>query len=138
MGILKGAERRTTRRMSLRQVSQISEIRLSSEAVKVLDISVGGLLMECGVRLTPSSETRLRIVATDKTLWVPSRILRCHIATISKDGVVYRAAVAFNEPLSFIEEGAPDGEHTVSKAEVTEPGRVELFTLDPSFALNSW
>ena len=98
-----GAERRRSPRRPLHEVPGIVEVKLASEKVKVIDISRDGMLMACSMRLLPSREARLRVIGVDQSLWVPCRIIRCQIMTLSKEKVVYLAAVSFNEPIPWLE-----------------------------------
>src|SRR5262245_51639941 len=106
MGILsKPPDRRASPRKPLDQIEQILEVKVGSEKVKVIDISRGGLLMECGVRLA-LSDTRVKIVSETGTLLVPCRVLRCAVAALFKASVIYRAALAFKSPLALIDDDA--------------------------------
>ena len=143
MGLLsRHTDRRASCRRPFTEIEQISEVTLSSETVKVIDISRGGLLMECGVRLDPNSQIRLKVVGVERTLLVPSRIVRCHVTALSEARVLYRAAVAFNSPLSFVDEkreiDAPRTTMTMIAAAADVRGYVDPVELNPAFALNSW
>src|SRR5918994_3414306 len=105
MGILsRHAERRASHRRPLAQVQQIIEVRLSSETVKVVNISRGGLLMECAVRLLPNRGIRLKIIGVEEHVLVRGSIVRCDVTAFTETSVMYRAAVVFDSPLFVIGE----------------------------------
>lgn len=62
--------------------------------VSVLDLSVGGALLESETALRPDTDAVLELVADRGTLVVPIRVLRCQVTAL--DGRArYRAACAF-------------------------------------------
>jgi hypothetical protein len=136
-----GAERRRSPRRPLHEVPGIVEVKLASEKVKVIDISRDGMLMACGVRLLPSRETRLRVIGVDQSLWVPCRIVRCQIMALSKEKVVYLAAVNFNEPIPWLEKDDVLAQ-TIEKFEKADeselPSVLDYEALTPAFLLNNW
>ena len=142
MGVLtKASERRTAVRRSLKDVTQIREVKLYSETVDVINISSSGLLMYCPVRLLPHGETRLRIVGQERSLLIPAQIVRCQIAEVSKERVTYLAAVTFKTALPWI-----DDELSSANASVAEPASpdaadaAESLIVEPDsvFLLNNW
>ena len=142
MGVLsKPSERRTSARRPLHEVPQIVEVKLFSERVKVIDISRGGLLMACHVRLLPSRETRLKVVGTDQSLWVPSRIVRCQVTSVSKERVVYLTAVRFTTPLPWLEDDPElDSRLEAMAANPDAPAGTDGLDIEvnPAFLLNNW
>jgi len=70
--------------------------------VRVLDISAGGLLLETPQALKPNSSVILELTGPDSPILVPSRVLRCRVASLS-DILTYEGACAFRRPLTLPE-----------------------------------
>jgi len=70
--------------------------------VRVLDISAGGLLLETQQALKPNSSVILELTGPDSPILVPSRVLRCRVASLS-DILTYEGACAFRRPLTLPE-----------------------------------
>jgi len=70
--------------------------------VRVLDISAGGLLLETPQALKPNSSVVLELTGPDSPILVPSRVLRCRVASLS-DILTYEGACAFRRPLTLPE-----------------------------------
>ena len=70
--------------------------------VRVLDISAGGLLLETQQALKPNSSVVLELTGPDSPILVPSRVLRCRVASLS-DILTYEGACAFRRPLTLPE-----------------------------------
>lgn len=96
-----GAERRAHVRLTPRQLSA----RLKQGgAVTLIDVSVGGALVETSRVLRPDTELVLEFfdVGSKHVAQMTSRVLRSHIARI--DGVIkYRGACVFSQPLAHPE-----------------------------------
>ena len=141
MGVLsKPSDRRTSTRRPLHEVPQIVEVKLFSEKVTVIDISRGGLLMACSVRLLPSRETRLKVVGVDRSMWVPSRIVRCQVSSLSKERVMYLTAVTFTTPLPWLDDD-PELDRRLEAMAASPESQPESdleIGLDPAFLLNNW
>jgi PilZ domain len=82
------------------------EARLrSGTEVRVVDISNGGVLVETASQIVPGAPVEIFLVAADQRWLVKGRIVRCRVSAIVPErGVRYRAAVAFNEPVSILDE----------------------------------
>lgn len=61
--------------------------------VRVVNLSAGGALVECGARLRPDASTELHILHGRLRLSVRARVCRCRIARL--DPLVYEAALRF-------------------------------------------
>ena len=70
--------------------------------VRVLNISAGGLLLETPQALKPNSSVILELTGPDSPILVPSRVLRCRVASLS-DILTYEGACAFRRPLTLPE-----------------------------------
>jgi hypothetical protein len=92
-------DRRTHARIPVTELDGIREVRLKyGPPVSLIDLSAGGALLHTPVQLRPGSTQVLEIVGADVEI-VPCHVLRCHVADLSKDGLVYRGACAFKRPI---------------------------------------
>jgi hypothetical protein len=100
------ADRRRFPRKKPDECPWLIEARLrSGTEVRVIDISNGGVLLEAGSQILPGARVELFLVAAGQRWLVKGRIVRCHVAAIAPErGVRYRAALAFNEPVSILVE----------------------------------
>src|SRR5262245_32334583 len=90
-----------------------ANVKYGAEA-RVLDISAGGLLLETQQALKPNSTVVLELTGADNLILVPSRVLRCRVASL-RHILTYQGACAFKRPL-------PIPELTVNLiAQTTEP-----------------
>lgn len=68
--------------------------------VSLIDVSVGGALVETDVQMRPGTSLTLEIASESETpLLVPMRVLRCEVASIRSEGTIYRGACEFSRPL---------------------------------------
>ena len=95
-------ERRASRRRPLGEVPEIVEVKTDSSAVRVVDISSGGLCMQLTERLGPGNGIRLQIVAEKSTLTMRCRILRCQVKSLGGGILVYEAAGRFEKSLPLV------------------------------------
>jgi hypothetical protein len=100
-------DRRASRRRPLNDVPQIIEVRIDSGAVKVVDISKGGLCLQSNERLAPGRGIRLQIVSNKTTLSVRCHVVRCQVAGMSDGKLVYEAAAKFERPLPLVHDDEP-------------------------------
>lgn len=99
---LSQVDRRTHARMPVTQLEWVREVRLKyGPPVSLVDLSEGGALIQSSVQLRPGTTQVLEIVAHRVEI-VPSRVLRCHIAQLGKDGPLYRGACQFKRPIDAI------------------------------------
>ena len=71
-------------------------------AVRVIDISAGGVLLQTTERLKPSSSVVLELRGPDSPILIPSKVLRCRVASLG-DTLRYEGACAFKRPLTIPE-----------------------------------
>jgi hypothetical protein len=64
-----------------------------------LDLSSGGALIETDWRLLPGARVELQFGESSVPLRVTARILRSHVALVSRERIRYRGALAFEENL---------------------------------------
>jgi hypothetical protein len=81
-------------------------IRLrTGREMSVLDTCNGGVLVEGHVRLLPGTHVDVHVVTRGGRVLVRSRVVRCSVATLRFDAVLYRAALAFDR----VVDTAPNG-----------------------------
>jgi hypothetical protein len=70
--------------------------------VIVVNISAGGALIDAPLRLLPGANVELQIETARRWDVVAGRVLRCAVARVRTNAVLYRAGIAFNAPLPAI------------------------------------
>lgn len=154
MGVLKfDEERRASRRRPLEDVPQIVEVKIDSQAVKVIDISSGGVCIESPERMMLGHAVRLHIVAKKSTIQIRCRVVRCVVKSVAAGQVVYQAAAKFEKPLPLVDEPSSAGAAATNAAEADVPEIPEtdnaptlpaaaiaavIETIDPEFIDNAW
>jgi hypothetical protein len=73
--------------------------------VNLINISKGGALLECGVRLAPSTRVGLRFITSAGIIQLHGQILRLTIFHLN-GGLRYRSAVAFEQEFPLQPENA--------------------------------
>src|SRR5688572_2769966 len=91
-------DRRAAVRLPPSEVSGIRDITIASETVTVINLSPGGLLIDCGTRLAPQRPIRIKV----NDVWVRCRVVRCHVSSISPESVRYQAALTFDSPQDIV------------------------------------
>jgi hypothetical protein len=95
------SERRGYLRLAPDDVRWLRSARLKyGPDVRVLDISVGGILVETGGQLRPDSNIVFELAGPTSSILVPSKVLRCRAATF-EDVMRYQGACAFKRPLEI-------------------------------------
>ena len=138
------SDRRVSRRRTLDEIPELIAVKIQSEEVAVVDVSRGGILIECGVRLPPGTGRQLELHNLDGLLRVRGRVVRCEVTSVARDRLWYRVAFAFSNNVDFITDEkliVPEFQHPVAQASKiqapVEGVRVEVVELE-CFALNSW
>ena len=99
-----GADRRAHARLRAEELAWLRQVRLKSgPAVRLIDLSRGGALIDSRVQLRPGSTVTIELTAPASLLELSSRVLRCELAGFDRGRVSYRGACMFTEPL-FIEQ----------------------------------
>ena len=133
------SERRLSWRRPLAGIPAITDVRLQSKPVGVVNVSAGGLLIDVSLRLLPGVQSLLEIVHIDGVLRVSGRVVRSEIVNISGRAVQYRSAIAFDRRLDFIDQDVsselvPSGQ----SADVIAGSSAAATELEQHFALNGW
>ena len=93
-------DRRAHPRLSAHELRWLRTARLRNGAsVTLIDLSVGGVLLESDDRLCPGSSLALELVGSSQVV-VPFRVIRSQIARL-REGALYRGACAFDRPLEM-------------------------------------
>jgi hypothetical protein len=94
------ADRRSQVRLTAEDASWLSGARLKyGPEVRVIDISTGGVLVECdGAPLPPQSTVVFELSAQTGTMLMPARVLRSQSVA---GGARHQTACAFKRPLSI-------------------------------------
>ena len=75
--------------------------------VHVVDVSVGGALLESGWPLRPGTDVEVQFERADGRVRVSATVVRCGVTALhSERGATYRAAVSFSEALEWVREDA--------------------------------
>jgi hypothetical protein len=71
--------------------------------VKVVDLSISGVLIESDRPLAPGSRQALEIARAERSIVVPFGVLRSRVSAIDHRGAIYRSACVFSSPLDLPE-----------------------------------
>ena len=97
------SNRRTHERLKATELQWLKGARVKYGAeVRVLDISVGGMLLETERQLAPDANVVLELTGPDSPILIPSRVLRCRAASLG-EVLKYQGACAFKRPLTIPE-----------------------------------
>ena len=92
-----GGDRRVATRYSLEDVPWIRAVKLSREEARVINVSSGGILIECHARLALGTCTVLQIVGPANRVNIKGHVLRCEVISVAAaNGLLYRVAIAFD------------------------------------------
>ena len=96
------AERRAWTRVSTAERVEMASGRLRpGRGARIVDVSPGGALVETDWRLFPGTRVELQLGEPVALYRVKGRIVRCHVALLSRDRIRYRGALAFEDQLAF-------------------------------------
>jgi hypothetical protein len=94
------SDRRAHPRLSAGELGGLRTARIKNgPRVTLIDLSVGGVLLESDSRLCPGSVLALELVGSSQIV-VPLRVVRSQIASL-REGALYRGACAFRRPLDL-------------------------------------
>src|SRR5216684_1192227 len=94
--------RRAHPRVMADQLRLLERARLTpGPSVSLIDLSVHGAFFEVDYRLRPGDATNLELVAAGERAVASGHIVRTEISGLSADGVRYRGACAFDQPLPW-------------------------------------
>jgi hypothetical protein len=94
--------RRQAHRFDASSISSLKSVHLGEgPEIKLINISMGGALIETQERMSPGSSVSLRVVTTEAVHLIEGRILRCNANTIG-EGSVFQSAVTFNKDFTIL------------------------------------
>ncbi len=89
-------DRRVHRRHRAEELDWLRSARLGAgQAVSIVDLSVGGALLDSPVPLRPDSVLTLDIIGRGFDKSIPFRVLRCQIGSLRPERTLYRGACEF-------------------------------------------
>jgi hypothetical protein len=74
--------------------------------VRLVDISATGALIEAAHRLLPGRVVKLQIERAEQRVTLEGRLLRCTVTGLQSSSVCYRAAIAFDHRLHWLDAGS--------------------------------
>ena len=77
-------------------------------ALAVVDVSDRGVLVDGHTRLLPGTHVDVHVVTTAGRVLVRTRIVRAVVRALRPDGIQYRSALAFEQPLETARAQAGD------------------------------
>jgi hypothetical protein len=118
-------DRRAHPRLSAHDLRWLRRARLKhGPSVTLIDLSVGGVLLETDDRLCPGLDLTLEIVGVNRFV-VPFRVVRAQIASL-RDRTMYRGACEFSQPLAMpdllLQSGSATGALLPSASSTETPG----------------
>jgi PilZ domain len=91
-------DRRSDARFTLPPASITRATLRPGCAVRVVDLSAGGALVQAGQPLRPGARVHFQLVTTVQAFALVARILRCAVWTLDAEaGAVYRGALQFED-----------------------------------------
>ncbi len=94
-------DRRVHARHRAQQLEWLRSARLAGQAVSIVDLSVGGALLDSSVALRPDALLTLDLTGRGFDKSIPFRVVRCQIGALRPDGTVYRGACEFTQPIEL-------------------------------------
>ncbi len=130
-------DRRMAPRRPLNEIPHVAGVKVSSEAVEVINASSSGLLVEGGFPVRPGMSSYVDIIeAAGTSVRVSGSVVRCQIASLGPHKPRYRFAIAFDRAVPMIDRGANETPATEFKFDfVIEDADVQV---NPEYALNNW
>lgn len=100
--MVRGRDRRRAVRRQPDSSEPVSRVRVrAGRELSVVDISSAGVLVEGEARLLPGTHLEVHVVANGGRTLVRSRVMRASVAHLRSDRVLYRAALAFEQPVDL-------------------------------------
>ena len=99
-----GSNRRVYRRLNPADIPSLKGVLINQGAeARVMDISMGGILLETEFRLRPEMKILLKVLTTKGILKINGYVLRSSIKSIAKTPI-YQSAIVFDQPLSLLDD----------------------------------
>jgi hypothetical protein len=94
-------ERRVHSRHRAPKLEWLLSARLAGHAVSIVDLSVGGALLDSPVALRPDALLALDITGRGFNTSIPFRVVRCQIGALLPERTVYRGACEFTQRIEL-------------------------------------
>jgi hypothetical protein len=94
-------DRRVHARHRANELEWLRSARLAGQAVSIVDLSVGGALLDSSVALRPDAILTLDLTGRGFDKSIPFRVVRCQIGALRPEGTVYRGACEFTQPVEL-------------------------------------
>src|SRR5258708_5542476 len=95
-------ERRNSPRIAFDQLPWLRHVKLDlTRTVSIIDLSAHGALIEIDVPARPGHRTQFELCGDDRRAVVTGHVLRTEVSALHVDGIRYRSACAFAEPLPW-------------------------------------
>jgi hypothetical protein len=105
-------DRRNDARFALPQASIARATLRPGCAVRVVDLSAGGALVQAGQPLRPGARVHFQLETTTRVFALVARVLRCAVWMLDAEGATYRGALKFEDRCeSFWEQRTHCGSH---------------------------
>ena len=99
-------DRRHSSRRLVAGEEPLARIRLrTGRELIVVDIGSTGALVEGAVRLLPGTHVDAHVTTVGGRVLVRSRVVRAWVCALDAEGVVYRSALAFQQPVETAQAG---------------------------------
>jgi hypothetical protein len=99
-----GEDRRAFPRLTPSVLQWLRETRLKyGPGVRLIDVSAGGALIETQMPLRPDAGLVLELIGYRSVTVAESQVIRCHVAGVRSDRVLYRGACVFARRLEMPE-----------------------------------
>jgi hypothetical protein len=122
------SNRRLHERLKASDLRWLRSARLKyGAAIRVVDISAGGMLLETEKALAPDANVVVELTGPHSPILIPSRVLRCRASSLG-DILTFRGACAFKRPLLI-------PELTLKHA---APGQLAAATGQPTAPATGW
>jgi hypothetical protein len=99
--IIRQGVRRAVRRPA-HEIPALTGVRLQSEKVAVVNASPRGMLIECGLWMPLRAAKYLDLLSADTRLRVRGRVVRCQVARVTRDYLLYQVAFEFKEHIDLL------------------------------------
>lgn len=104
-----GEERRQAVRSLSREQHGVVQVRVRpGHEASLLNISSRGAAIDSGCRLLPGSVAELQLDTPQGRVCARGRVVRCTVAAVQANRVVYRAALCFEQPLASMVDRSPE------------------------------
>jgi hypothetical protein len=130
-------DRRESRRRPLFEIPRLLAVKVSSEAVDVIDASAKGLLVEGAFPVRPGMTSYVDLIeVAGNIVRVNGSIVRCHIASLGPNKPRYRFAIVFDRAVPMIDEGSEQSARSEDRfGFLIEDADTQV---DQALSLNNW